>query len=65
MHVDFLRVDMKVAIHTTVALELLGGESAPGVVEGGVLSQSVMELNIEALPGDIRTRSSSTSPGWR
>jgi len=53
VHVDFLRVDMKVAIQTTVTLELLGGDHAPGVVEGGVLSQGVVELNIEALPGDI------------
>jgi large subunit ribosomal protein L25 len=53
VHVDFLRVDMKVAIQTTVTLELLGGDHAPGVVEGGVLSQGVVEINIEALPGDI------------
>ena len=53
VHVDFLRVDMKVAIHTPVTLELLGADVAPGVVEGGVLSQGVLELNIEALPGDI------------
>src|SRR5215207_2633371 len=53
VHVDLLRVDMKVAIHTTVGLELLGADHAPGVVEGGVLSQGVVELNIEALPGDI------------
>jgi large subunit ribosomal protein L25 len=53
LHVDFLRVDMKVAIHTTVTLELVGADEAPGVVEGGVLSQGVVELNIEALPGDI------------
>jgi large subunit ribosomal protein L25 len=44
---------MKVAIHTTVTLELVGSDQAPGVVEGGVLSQGVVELNIEALPGDI------------
>src|ERR687890_1865360 len=53
VHVDLLRVDMKVAIQTTVTLELVGADSAPGVVEGGVLSQGVIELNIEALPGDI------------
>jgi len=53
IHVDLLRVDMKVAIHTTVTLELVGADHAPGVVEGGVLSQGVVELNIEALPGDI------------
>jgi large subunit ribosomal protein L25 len=53
VHVDFLRVNMNVAIQTPVTLELHGGEEAPGVVEGGVLSQGVVELNIEALPGDI------------
>jgi large subunit ribosomal protein L25 len=53
VHVDFLRVDMKVAIQTVVTLELTGADRAPGVVEGGVLSQGVIELHIEALPGDI------------
>ena len=36
MHVDLLRVDLAQAIHTTVHLELHGGDEAPGVVEGGV-----------------------------
>ena len=53
MHVDFLRVDMKVVIQTHVTLELTGADHAPGVIEGGVLSQGAVEINIEALPGDI------------
>jgi large subunit ribosomal protein L25 len=53
LHVDFLRVDMAVAIGSTVALELTGAEQAPGVVEGGILTQELRELAIEALPGDI------------
>src|SRR5919112_4775353 len=53
VHVDFLRVRMDEAIHTTVVLELTGADAAPGVAEGGVLSQETRELNIEALPGDI------------
>ena len=53
MHVDLLRVDMKVAIQTHVTVELIGSDEAPGVVEGGVLSQGAVEINIEALPGDI------------
>jgi large subunit ribosomal protein L25 len=53
VHVDLLRVRMDRPIQTTVALELTGAEDAPGVVEGGVLSQEARELNIEALPGDI------------
>jgi large subunit ribosomal protein L25 len=53
VHVDLLRVNMAEKIHTTVSLELTGVDAAPGVVEGGVLSQETRELNIEALPGDI------------
>src|SRR5690349_4286451 len=53
MHVDFLRVNMNEAIQTTVVVDLVGAESAPGVVEGGVLSQETREVTIEALPGDI------------
>jgi large subunit ribosomal protein L25 len=53
MHVDFLRVNMSQPIHSTVALELHGADEAPGVVEGGVFGQETLELNIEALPGDL------------
>ncbi len=53
MHVDLLRVNLKVAIHAVVALELTGGDEAPGVKEGGVLEQITRELNIEALPAEI------------
>jgi large subunit ribosomal protein L25 len=53
MHVDLLRVNLDVAIHAVVALELTGGEDSPGVKEGGVLEQITRELNIEALPTSI------------
>ena len=53
LHLDLLRVDMNQPIHATVVLELTGTEEAPGVDEGGVLSQETRELNIEALPDDI------------
>src|SRR5919199_4914024 len=53
VHVDLLRVNMNETIQTTVVLELLGADDAPGVGEGGVLAQELRELNIEALPGDI------------
>jgi large subunit ribosomal protein L25 len=56
MHVDFLRVNLNVAIHAVVALELVGGEGAPGVIEGGVLEHVTREINIEALPTDIPER---------
>jgi large subunit ribosomal protein L25 len=53
MHVDLLRVNLDVAIHAVVPLELTGGEESPGVKEGGVLEQITRELNIEALPTSI------------
>jgi large subunit ribosomal protein L25 len=53
VHVDLLRVNMDEKISTTVVVELIGGDEAPGVVEGGVLSQDTREIHIEALPGDI------------
>jgi large subunit ribosomal protein L25 len=53
MHVDLLRVNLNVAIAAVVPLELVGGEDAPGVREGGVLEQITRELNIEALPTSI------------
>jgi large subunit ribosomal protein L25 len=39
-----------------VAVELEGGEEAPGVKEGGVLEHVTRELSIEALPTDIPER---------
>jgi large subunit ribosomal protein L25 len=52
-HIDLLRVRLDVAIHSTVVVELLGAEDAPGVKEGGVLEQVTREVAIEALPTDI------------
>jgi len=56
LHVDFLRVRLDVAIHAVVALELRGGDDAPGTKEGGVLEHVTREVNIEALPNDIPER---------
>jgi large subunit ribosomal protein L25 len=56
LHVDFLRVRLDVAIHAVVPLELVGGDDAPGVTEGGVLEHVLREVNIEALPNEIPER---------
>ena len=56
LHVDFLRVRLDVAIHAVVPLELVGGDEAPGVTEGGVLEHVLREVNIEALPNEIPER---------
>jgi large subunit ribosomal protein L25 len=53
MHVDLLRVNLDIAIHAIVALELVGADDSPGVKNGGVLEQITRELNIEALPTAI------------
>ena len=52
-HVDLQEVRLDQAIHASVSVHLLGGEDAPGVREGGVLSQPLRELNVEALPLEV------------
>ncbi len=52
-HVDLLEVHLDRPIHASVAVRLVGGEDAPGVREGGVLSQPLRELNVEALPLEV------------
>ncbi|MBV8431049.1 MAG: 50S ribosomal protein L25, partial [Solirubrobacterales bacterium] len=53
VHIDLLRVRLDQAIETTVVVDLVGGDDAPGVKEGGVLEQVTREITIEALPTDI------------
>ena len=53
LHLDCLEVKLDEKIQADVALELLGTEDAPGVVEGGVLEHVTREITIEALPTDI------------
>jgi large subunit ribosomal protein L25 len=56
VHIDLLEVRLDEKIHTTVPLELEGGEEAPGAKEGGVIEHVTRELNIEALPTSIPER---------
>ena len=53
MHVDLLRVRLDEVIQSVVPVHLVGADSAPGVVDGGVLDQVTHEVTIEATPGDI------------
>ena len=50
-HVDLQEVRLDQPIHATVPLQLVG--DAPGTKEGGVLTQAVTELNVEALPLEV------------
>jgi large subunit ribosomal protein L25 len=49
-HVDLQEVRLDRAIQASVSVQLLGGDDAPGVREGGVLSQPLREVTVEALP---------------
>lgn len=53
VHVDLLRVRLDEKIQTTVTLHLEGADVAPGVKEGGILTQELIHLNVEALPNDV------------
>jgi len=50
-HVDLQEVRLDQTIHATVPLQLVG--EAVGTKEGGVLTQAVIELNVEALPLEV------------
>ena len=50
-HLDFLTVDMKSEVHVKIAIKLVG--TAPAVMEGGQLHQSLDALDVKCLPADI------------
>jgi len=52
-HVDLQEVRLDQPITASVSVELMGGEEAPGVREGGVLSQVAREVSVEALPLEV------------
>jgi len=53
-HLDFLRIQMKKEIETSVRVKILNEEIARGIKEdGGVLQHGLRELHIVCLPADI------------
>jgi large subunit ribosomal protein L25 len=54
IHVDLQEVRLDQTIQAQVVVELIG--EAEGVKEGGVLSQVVREINVEALPMEVPDR---------
>jgi len=50
-HVDLQEVRLDQPIHATVPLHLVG--EAAGTKEGGVMTQVLMEINVEALPLEV------------
>lgn len=51
LHVDFHAVDMHKKLTVSIPIELTG--TPKGVSEGGVLDQSLWDVEVECLPGDI------------
>jgi large subunit ribosomal protein L25 len=52
-HIDLQEVRLDQPIQATVSVHLIGGDDAPGVREGGVLSQPLREIQVEALPLEV------------
>jgi large subunit ribosomal protein L25 len=52
-HVDLQEVHLDRPINATVSVHLIGTDEAPGVREGGVLSQPLREISVEALPLEV------------
>jgi len=54
IHLDFLRIQMKKEIETTVPIHILNDDIAVGIKDsGGVLQHGLRELHISCLPSDI------------
>ena len=53
LHVDFVTVSRNVKVSVEVPLHLEGVEDAPGVSEGGVISQELYTLPVDVLPLEV------------
>ena len=53
VHIDLVRVRLDRRDPGNVPIELIGGETAPGVRDGGVLEHVTHEVHVEALPTAI------------
>jgi large subunit ribosomal protein L25 len=51
IHVDFLVIQMDVAVHASITLHFVNDPA--GVKAGGVLTTNFHEINVEAKPGDL------------
>ncbi len=53
LHMDFMRIKRGETLRMNIPIHLIGGDEAPGVKEGGVLSQVVVDVEIECLPRNL------------
>ncbi|MEO8400714.1 MAG: 50S ribosomal protein L25/general stress protein Ctc [Gammaproteobacteria bacterium] len=52
-HIDFLRVRADQKLHMNVPLHFIGEDEAPGLLEGGVISHLMTDLEVSCLPADL------------
>lgn len=53
LHVDFQRVRADEKLHLHVPLHFVGGEMAPGVKEGGLISHILSDVEVSCLPDNL------------
>ena len=53
LHVDFQRIRADEKLHMHIPLHFLGGDVAPGVKEGGVVSHIMSDVEIACLPDNL------------
>jgi large subunit ribosomal protein L25 len=53
MHMDFFRINMKEKLNMHIPLHFIGEDKAPGIVEGGVFSRLITEVEVRCLPSDL------------
>lgn len=53
MHMDFFRINMKEKLNMLIPLHFLDEEKAPGIIEGGVISRLMTEVEVRCLPADL------------
>jgi large subunit ribosomal protein L25 len=52
-HVDFQRVRADKKLHMHIPLHFIGGEEAPGLKDGGVISHIMADVEVSCLPADL------------
>ena len=53
LHMDFMRIDPKHAMHVHIPLHFINEDTAPGVKAGGKINHVIIEMEVECLPKDI------------
>lgn len=53
LHVDFQRIRADEKLHMNIPLHFIGGDKAPGVKEGGLVSHIMTDVEVSCLPDNL------------